>query len=477
MCVRAVLRDDGTVPPRKYGAAGKECDMVETPSPGAPEGGDAPGPPSGRTPELRKGEDRVLTGVCSGLGAYTGVDPVVWRSAFVLTAFAGAAGILLYITAWMLMRDTGGGPSTLEQMLNRAFPSAAVLKLLALGSALATAMSLVGGFGWGTMVLATPLIIGLLSARNRGVDLRATFLGLRGEMRRTEPAPSVPVPEPSPSYYNPAQPWASASPGPVDLAVVAERSGHGSEPDEEEEPPEDEETDNTEPEQGAKGFPLASAAWWSVIATVVLAPMLFFGWDSVLWSKESARLLIGPDTGVFFAAGALALVGILTIVGTWWGNTSGLWCLGVLLALLTATASVADLTRIGSATWEPRTVAELEEGDHRVTLGSGVMDLRMLHDLEPGDVVDVEMSVNGHTEVFLPEHARVTLITRVGLGGVQEGGEQGPSGADVEFDRVYEPVEEAVEEAGGDGTEPPVINLRTDSYVGHVEVRHGRSGN
>ena len=447
--------------------------MVDGPRPGVPEGGEPPGPSAGRTPELRKGEDRVLTGVCSGLGAYTGVDPVVWRAAFVLTAFAGASGLLLYIAAWMLMRDTGGGPSTLEQMLNRAFPSAAVIKLLALGLALATAMSLVGGFGWGTMVLATPLIIGLLSARNRGVDLRAAFLGLRGEMRRTGPAPSVPTPEPSPSYYNPAQPWASASPGPVDLAVVSERSGHGSEPDEVEEPQEDEKTDDIVPEQCATGFPLASAVWWSVAATVVLAPMLFFGWGSQVWSGETARLLIGPETGVFFVAGALALVGIFAIVGTWWGNTSGLWFLGVLLTLLAVTASVADLTRIGSATWEPRTAAELEEGDHRVTLGSGVMDLRMLHDLEPGEAVDVEMAVNGHTEVFLPEHARVVLTTRVGLGGVEEDGEQGPSGAGVEFDRVYEPVEEA----DGDAAEPPVINLRTESYVGHVEVRHGRSGN
>lgn len=450
--------------------------MVDTPRPGVPEGGAPPGPSAGRPPELRKGEGRVLTGVCSGLGAYTGVDPVVWRSAFALTAFAGASGLLLYIAAWMLMRDTGGGPSTLEQMLNRAFPSAVVLKLLALGLALATAMSLVGGFGWGTMVLATPLIIGLLSARNRGVDLRTTFLGLRGEMRRTEPAPSGPVPEPSPSYYNPAQPWASASPGPVDLAVVSERSGHGAETGEEE-PSEEGEPDGTEPEQGAEGFPLAWVVWWLMIATVVLAPMLFFGWGSTLGIEETARLLIGPDTGVFFVAGALALVGILSIVGTWWGNTSGLWCLGVLLALLAATASVADLTRIGSATWEPRTVAELEEGDHRVTLGTGVMDLRRLHDLEPGDAVDVEVAVNGHTEVFLPEHARVVLTTRVGLGGVEENGQQGPSGVGVEFDRAYEPVEEDSEEADGDGTEPPVINMRTDSYVGHVEVRHGRAGN
>ena len=72
--------------------------------------------------DLRKGDpdNRVLAGVCTGLGRYTGVDPIAWRTAFVLTAFAGAVGVLLYITSWMLMRDSQGGPSTLEQMLNRS---------------------------------------------------------------------------------------------------------------------------------------------------------------------------------------------------------------------------------------------------------------------------------------------------------------------------------------------------------------------
>src|SRR5699024_12477480 len=71
---------------------------------------------------LRRGDPdhRVRAGVCTGLGRYTGGDPIAWRTAFVLTAFAGAVGVLLYITSWMLMRDSQGGPSTLEQMLNRS---------------------------------------------------------------------------------------------------------------------------------------------------------------------------------------------------------------------------------------------------------------------------------------------------------------------------------------------------------------------
>src|SRR5699024_11695885 len=58
--------------------------------------------------DLRKGDPdhRVLAGVCTGLGRYTGVDPIAWRTAFVLTAFAGAVGGLLYIRSWKLMRTS-----------------------------------------------------------------------------------------------------------------------------------------------------------------------------------------------------------------------------------------------------------------------------------------------------------------------------------------------------------------------------------
>ena len=173
-------------------------------------------------PELRRNDDhRVIAGVCAGLGAYTGVDPVLWRTGFVLTLFAGGTGLFLYVAAWVLMRDPQGGPATFEQMLDRAFPSRAVPKLLAVGLMAATAMSLVGGFGWGTMILAIPLVLGLLTARSRGVDLRASLLGLRADLAEREPPPTGPAPQPSAAYYNPAQPWASAPHGPVDLAVVS----------------------------------------------------------------------------------------------------------------------------------------------------------------------------------------------------------------------------------------------------------------
>lgn len=54
---------------------------------------------------VRVDEGRIIAGVCTGLGAYFGVDPVLIRVAFVvLTLLSFAVGaFLLYIALWILM--------------------------------------------------------------------------------------------------------------------------------------------------------------------------------------------------------------------------------------------------------------------------------------------------------------------------------------------------------------------------------------
>lgn len=45
----------------------------------------------------RSRTDRMISGVCGGLGAYFGADPVLFRVAFVVLALAGGGGIVLYL--------------------------------------------------------------------------------------------------------------------------------------------------------------------------------------------------------------------------------------------------------------------------------------------------------------------------------------------------------------------------------------------
>lgn len=47
--------------------------------------------------------ERKIAGVCSGLGEYFKVDPTIIRIVFILLAFSGGTGILLYLIMWLVM--------------------------------------------------------------------------------------------------------------------------------------------------------------------------------------------------------------------------------------------------------------------------------------------------------------------------------------------------------------------------------------
>ena len=54
------------------------------------------------------GTDRKIAGVCGGLGEFFDLDPVLFRVAFVVLAFVGGLGILLYLVLWLVVP----GPAT-----------------------------------------------------------------------------------------------------------------------------------------------------------------------------------------------------------------------------------------------------------------------------------------------------------------------------------------------------------------------------
>ena len=51
----------------------------------------------------RSSKDKILGGVCGGLGEYFGIDPVIIRLIFVILALGWGFGILLYIIAWIII--------------------------------------------------------------------------------------------------------------------------------------------------------------------------------------------------------------------------------------------------------------------------------------------------------------------------------------------------------------------------------------
>lgn len=52
---------------------------------------------------FRDTDNKILGGVCGGLGAYAGIDPIWFRLAFAIAFFGYGTGVLLYIILWVIM--------------------------------------------------------------------------------------------------------------------------------------------------------------------------------------------------------------------------------------------------------------------------------------------------------------------------------------------------------------------------------------
>jgi len=51
----------------------------------------------------RSRDDRVIAGVCGGLGSYFKIDPVILRVIWVLLIFGFGTGILAYLICWLVI--------------------------------------------------------------------------------------------------------------------------------------------------------------------------------------------------------------------------------------------------------------------------------------------------------------------------------------------------------------------------------------
>jgi phage shock protein PspC (stress-responsive transcriptional regulator) len=72
----------------------------------------------------RSTTDKVIGGVCGGLGDYLNIDPVIVRIIFVLLAIFGGSGVLVYIILWIVIPEkvytlgteaSTGEPVTVEE--------------------------------------------------------------------------------------------------------------------------------------------------------------------------------------------------------------------------------------------------------------------------------------------------------------------------------------------------------------------------
>lgn len=57
----------------------------------------------------RSNTQRIVAGVCGGLGEYFAIDPVWFRIGFVVLALGGGSGILIYLLMWLVIQPAPNG--------------------------------------------------------------------------------------------------------------------------------------------------------------------------------------------------------------------------------------------------------------------------------------------------------------------------------------------------------------------------------
>ena len=51
----------------------------------------------------RSRSDRMIAGVCGGLGTYFGIDPTLVRVLFVIFGLTFGSGLLIYLILWLII--------------------------------------------------------------------------------------------------------------------------------------------------------------------------------------------------------------------------------------------------------------------------------------------------------------------------------------------------------------------------------------
>jgi phage shock protein PspC (stress-responsive transcriptional regulator) len=334
----------------------------------------------------RSTTDRMVAGVCGGLGEYTGIDPVIFRVVFAVATIMGGAGLIAYIVAWLVMPEADDEESHVESLLrNRQVPrpiliAVGVVAFFVVAGWFDSWGNNFGGGGFGLLVL-----VGL------GVWFWMRHDGDASRVRKPASMPRATT-----EIVDDAVADTTVVTPPADRPLRAQR------------PPRP---------------PRVRRQRSQLTGITISATLLAAGILAALHASNAATI----DAGTALAI-CLIVLGAGLVVGAVYGRGRGLITLGVLLTAATAVATVADVSFAGGTgdrAWHPLTPAALEQ-HYELGAGHGVLDLRDLS--LDGQTRRIEATLGmGHLEVDLPPGAEVTVDAHTGFGevvlpGIQQGG-------------------------------------------------------
>lgn len=360
-------------------------DPSQDPSAGPSAGGAAPGPRrNARDPRdlgalRRSTTDRHIAGVAGGLARHLDVDPVIIRVALVVLIFFGGAGLIIYGGLWLLVPQDGEDTAMIS-----LDPRSRVFLLYAVGAV--AALALLGDtlghlhVPWGLLVAAV-VVVAVLGSRDR--------LGLRGPSRRAqerEPDPGAPL-----TYDAGIAPDPRDEPTGGGVATATRVTRDPVAPTYVAPPP--------RPADPRRRGPIL---FWFTLALIALA-------EGVLGMVDLAGAHIA---GPAYPALAVGIIGLMLLVGSFFGRAGGLILVGLIASLVLAASLAADKWQLDghshSHHYLPATSSAVRDS-YAMGTGELVVDLSQVSD--PAALAGRSIDVHGHVgslDVIVPPGIAVT---------------------------------------------------------------------
>ena len=323
---------------------------------------------------VRRTDDKVIAGVCSGLADHLGVDPLLVRLGFVALGLTGG-GVLAYLIAWALIPSPGGQAALAG--LRRPTLGAALLAIAGL-----IAVTAVGGF---LMNIIFPLVPGgMYGLRPEAMGLAALLVVAGILLLRERPVPAEPGAAPDAQVAAPAEVTAGGRARAALPRPPRERSG--------------------------------------LVPLTLAVALLAGGGAGILASAGWVPLDVGQ-----VAALSLVMVGLGLVVGGWFGRARLLIPVAILMIPLVLAASLANFPpsgTIGGGYVMPTRAGELE--NMRVLAGQVTLDLTEYPFSDGTEQVRLRVAA-GSVNVHVPRdvHVDVKASVQGGEAYVLGGHEQG----------------------------------------------------
>ncbi|GAA1882816.1 PspC domain-containing protein [Streptantibioticus ferralitis] len=376
---------------------------------------------------LRKGltrsrRQKVIGGVCGGLGRYFRMDPVIFRVVFTVLALTGGVGLIAYGIGWLLIPTQGEDETELHRLLSGRIEGTALTALLfaLVGSGLFLS-TMDNGDSQAFSICLVAALVGAVywSTRRRATLARAgadgeAFAAASGQVSDAPPA-AQPPPAQTPSWWRESRAYAAGATGYLWGPDDGDHGGY-----EKWSAPSAKGASRAPGERRERsGFGLGAFCLAALAATAGTA---------LSWRHHPLGTIM--EIGL---VSALGVFGLCLVIGAFRGHPGRGTIFWATLSCVLLVGAASLPKSVGTdwhrENWRPATAAQVRPS-YQLGAGQGTLDLTGLN-LKGGTTATSLDIGAGQLRVRVPEDATVDVHANVGLGDIRFPDEPGPHNVDV----------------------------------------------